>query len=97
MLVHTSATGELQEDATFLSIIQVALVATSASYGCRLRNVEVQWLYGNPLDYDDLTAKIDVTRYAFLPCRLISAALLAASGLATKSAPSSMTAGIRLP
>lgn len=31
---------------------------------CRLRNVEVQWIYGNPLDYDDLSAKIDVTRCA---------------------------------
>ena len=30
---------------------------------CRLRNVEVQWIYGNPLDYDDLSAKIDVTRW----------------------------------
>ena len=44
-----------------------SLVASSASHDCRLRNVEVQWLYGNPLDYDDLTAKIDVTRYALLP------------------------------
>ena len=30
----------------------------------------MQWIYGNPLDYDDLSAKIDVTRYAqalFMP------------------------------
>ena len=41
---------------------------------CRLRNVEVQWIYGNPLDYDDLSAKIDVTRSAHSQFGLIRAA-----------------------
>ena len=38
------------------------MLPTLRVYVCRLRNVEVQWIYGNPLDYDDLAAKIDVTR-----------------------------------
>ncbi len=37
----------------------------------RLRNLEVKHVIGNPLDYDELTAKIDVTRSASLPPHLL--------------------------
>lgn len=39
-----------------------SFVLTIAACVGRLRNLDVQYVSGNPLDYVELTAKIDVTR-----------------------------------
>lgn len=63
-MLHLSAsccsTSQRQEVSSFFSLVWPQNFNMRSAN--RLRNLEVEYVSGNPLDYVELTAKIDVTR-----------------------------------